>query len=85
MTGKAIHHRKAQTSAPAQILGREEWLGGPLQRRFVHPATGVRDPDNNVIARFKPQYVAGRDKLGMRRDPELPALRHRIARIDGEI
>ena len=86
LRGQAVHHREAEPGALAGALGGEERLGRALQRRLVHAGAGVADGDADIIARLPARaHLPGRDALAMRGDRQLPAMRHRIARIEREV
>ncbi len=46
----AMNHRQAEAGAFALLLGREERLENPLDRRLVHAAPGVGHGDARVAA-----------------------------------
>ena len=72
LTGETLDHGQTEAGAiPA--LGGKEWLAGVRQHLGRHTSAGVDDRDHDAPV---PQ---------LRSQAQLPALRHRVARVQGKI
>jgi hypothetical protein len=80
----AVHRRKTEAGAFAEIFGGEEGLEHASHGLVIHAETGVADGQQHVrraSTRRRPEV----DLHAGRRDRQRPAVRHRVARVDHEI
>ena len=85
---EAVDLRQAEPRAVADILGRVERLEGMGLNLLGHARAGVGDGDHDVLARHDLGLCRGIGlvEIGVGGlDGELAAVRHGVARIDGEI
>jgi hypothetical protein len=85
---EAVDLAQAEAGALADLLGGEERLEHALHRLLVHADAGVGHGDGHVVARLGIGVAGGvgavePDVRGL--DEQLPASRHRIARVHGEV
>lgn len=79
-----MNHGQAQSCPLADAFGREERLGGALERRLVHAFAGIGNGQANVFSGSEPaMLLAGR--FFPRRDDDRTLAMHGIAGVHGEI
>ena len=89
LLGEAVDHGKSQAGSLSDRLGGEEWIDrfGHHVRR--HPGSRVRNADDDVVAWFNivlERRCNAASRSSIRRfDRQPTAIRHGVARIDGEI
>src|SRR6185437_16429434 len=84
----AIDRGEAEPGAAADFLGREEWLENPREIFLGDADAGIADLDQHILPRRHDLDAApqrARDGGVGGPDRQHAAIRHRVARIDGEI
>src|SRR6267142_1408601 len=85
LLGDTVHHGQAESRALAWSLGGEERFHRALQRRFIHSLAGILHCKTDVGARFQTVAVIVAQYFFLRRDHNLPTIRHGVSRVDSEI
>src|SRR5271166_1096988 len=86
LTHDAEHHGPAQPRSSADLLGRKKGLERVLDDLRAHPGPGVAQRNKDAVTTgyvVRQLSIAGADIRCF--DQEGAALRHRVARVDGDI
>ena len=84
---KTVNHRQAKSRSLSQRFSREERIERAREHVRAHAASRVGNRNTNVVTGRKRRGI-GQHAFEMRigrADPQLAAIRHRIARIDRKI